>query len=174
MNSRICTIPSKPLPASGRTLPVSGSALPVSGSVVALLAFLITGCGSTTPAPQQQQDATLVQLHQPGENGEGTISFHYSNKSTDANLSIDLGNTDLYMEMSGEPPKLANGEPAVTEEKGPPPKHKAPKPQAQEPEPQEPDQGEQEPPRPGPRRRRSRSPSRSSSFPRKIRTIPPT
>jgi hypothetical protein len=139
MNSRISTILSKPLPASGRPLPFSGSA-------AAVLAFLITGCGSSAPAPKEQ-DATLVQLQQPGENGEGTISFHYSNKSTDANLSIDLGNTDLYMEMSGEPPKLANGEAAVTEEKRPPPIPKAPKPQAQEREQEEPDPGEPEPPR---------------------------
>lgn len=39
---------------------------------------------------------------QAGEKGEGTISFHYANKSTDANLSIDLGSTDVYLEMTGK------------------------------------------------------------------------
>jgi hypothetical protein len=98
---------------------------------------------------RREPEASLVQVTEAGEKGEGNISFHYSNKSTEANLAIDLGNTDLYMEMSGEPPKLANGEPAVVEEKRPPPKSKAPRPQPQEQEQaqEEPAQEEQEPPR---------------------------
>ncbi|MEO6097172.1 MAG: hypothetical protein ABIW76_16440 [Fibrobacteria bacterium] len=119
------------------------------------------GCGSSVPAPREP-DPAPVQVQQPGENGEGTISFHYSNKSTDANLAIDLGNTDLYMEMSGEPPKLANGEPAVAEEKRPPPKPKAAKPQAQEQDQEEPEQGEPEAPRAAMRKKAEAKPEARS------------
>jgi tetratricopeptide (TPR) repeat protein len=36
------------------------------------------------------------------EKGQGNLSFHYANKSTDANLAIDLSSTDVYLEMTGK------------------------------------------------------------------------
>lgn len=43
----------------------------------------------------------MVRAPEP-EKGQGNLSFHYANKSTDANLAIDLSSTDVYLEMTGK------------------------------------------------------------------------
>jgi hypothetical protein len=123
MNSRTCTILSK-APAA------------------ALAASLFLGCGGSAPDPREaDREAAMAaasQGAQQGENGEGSISFHYNNKSTDANLTIDLGNTDLYMEMSGAPQKPGSEEAsAAAEEKRPPAPRKARPQPPEEPEEQQ-------------------------------------
>ncbi|HKP96089.1 MAG TPA: hypothetical protein VJ385_10060, partial [Fibrobacteria bacterium] len=70
---------------------------------------------------------------EPGENGEGTLTFHYSNKSTDANLAIDLGTTDLYLEMTGKPAE-AMVEEAKAIEREQDPRPPAPRKKASRPE----------------------------------------
>jgi outer membrane biosynthesis protein TonB len=120
MNSRTCITLSK------------ASAL---GSAVAAAA-LILGCGGGAPDPREADliAARAVAEHETeaGENGEGSISFHYTNKSTDANLTIDLGTTDLYMEMSGAPPKTPEGEAAPGEKPAAQPRKAAKPPQEEQ------------------------------------------
>lgn len=113
MNSRTCTTLSK------------ASAL--GPAAAALAAALFLGCGGGAPDPREADliAARAVAAHETeaGENGEGSISFHYTNKSTDANLTIDLGSTDLYMEMSGAPPKASEAAPDAGEKPAAPPRN---------------------------------------------------
>ncbi|MDB5102775.1 MAG: hypothetical protein JWP91_464 [Fibrobacteres bacterium] len=115
-----------------------------AGTLASMAAALFMGCGGSAPDPRDRgSDPAPAAQSQEGENGEGTISFHYSNKSTDANLAIDLGNTDLYMEMTGLP--KAPAEEARPPERKPDEARPAPRPQPQAQAEKEPDPGEEEP-----------------------------
>ncbi len=81
--------------------------------VASLTAALLLGCGGSAPPPEREQtrEATKVESqNQAGEKGAGGINFHFANKTTDAHMSIDLGSTEVYLEMSGRP---ANAEDAA-------------------------------------------------------------
>jgi hypothetical protein len=100
MNSRTCTILSEgpsPIPALRAAF--------LRATAGAAAAILI-GCGGGKPDPRDREPEPYLPMASQnagaGEKGEGAITFHYSNKSTDANLSIDLGTTDVYLEMSGK------------------------------------------------------------------------
>ena len=70
------------------------------------LALFIVACGSNPPARTVTpvvSKASSESEKLPGEKGLGAINFRYFNKSTEAQLDIDLGNTDVYIEMSGKP-----------------------------------------------------------------------
>lgn len=70
---------------------------------LALAALLASGCGSSKPDPKRDIDPALpMASSQPEDKGQGHITFRYSNKTTDASLAIDLGSTDVYLEMSGK------------------------------------------------------------------------
>lgn len=129
MNLRICT-----------TLSKASAPGPAAVFSAAAAALLMLGCGGGAPDPREADliaARAVAELEtQAGENGEGSISFHYTNKSTDANLTIDLGTTDLYLEMSGAPPKLPEAGPATGEKPAPPPR-KAYQPPQEEQESQE-------------------------------------
>jgi hypothetical protein len=43
----------------------------------------------------------------PPEKASGVVTFHYANKSTSADLQVDLGSTDVYLEMTGKPAEQA-------------------------------------------------------------------
>lgn len=87
-------------------MPVPALRAAIARATAAAAAAILIGCGSGKPDPRDREpDPYLPMASQngnAGEKGEGAITFHYSNKSTDANLSIDLGTTDVYLEMSGK------------------------------------------------------------------------
>ena len=69
-----------------------------------LAAALLMGCGGSAPPREREEmrDADpAASQKQLGEKGTGGISFRYSNQSTDAKMDIDLGSTEVYLEMSG-------------------------------------------------------------------------
>ena len=113
--------------------------------VAGLTAALLMGCGGSAPPPEREhvrEPANSESQNQAGEKGAGGINFHFKNKSTDAHMSIDLGSTDVYLEMSGQP---ANAEdqtptppPSQTENAKTSPKTRHQEPDA-EPKDQEPD-----------------------------------
>ena len=100
MNSLTCITLSRP------GLPVPALRAALTRAAAAAAAAILLGCGSGKPDPRDREpDPYLPMASQngnAGEKGEGAITFHYSNKSTDADLSIDLGTTDVYLEMSGK------------------------------------------------------------------------
>ncbi len=94
--------------------------------VAGLTAALLLGCGGSAPPPERAQtrEPTKVETqNQAGEKGAGGINFHFANKTTDAHMSIDLGSTEVYLEMSGRP---ANAEDAAAMQ--PPPQKERGKP----------------------------------------------
>jgi tetratricopeptide (TPR) repeat protein len=88
MNSPICITPSRHRRILG----------------AALAALLLAGCAADKPDPARPIDPPLpaTQAGAESEKGQGNLSFHYANKSTDANLAIDLSSTDVYLEMTGK------------------------------------------------------------------------
>ncbi len=69
-------------------------------------AALLLGCGGSAPPQEREQTRELSKVesqNQAGEKGAGGINFHFANKTTDAHMSIDLGSTEVYLEMSGRP-----------------------------------------------------------------------
>jgi hypothetical protein len=73
-----------------------------------MVAALVWGCGGSAPAPESEHHREVLDTpskNAAGEKGSGGINFVYSNKSTDARMDIDLGSTDVYLEMSGRPAK---------------------------------------------------------------------
>ena len=72
-----------------------------------LAAALLMGCGGSTPRTEREPlpmpGSDPAAAKQVGEKGTGGINFRYSNQSTDARMDIDLGSTDVYLEMSGKP-----------------------------------------------------------------------
>lgn len=98
-------------------------------AALAIAALIAAGCGGSKPDPKRAIDPALpmAQDAQAVDKGQGTISFHYSNKTTDANLAIDLGSTDVYLEMSG---KAAQDQADAMREAQAPPRKKPAKPAA--------------------------------------------
>ncbi|MBW8886408.1 MAG: tetratricopeptide repeat protein [Fibrobacteres bacterium] len=89
MTSPICTTPSRHFRAFAGP---------------ALAALLLAACAGDKPDPARPIDPALptAQAGVEPDKGQGNLSFHYSNKSTDANLAIDLSSTDVYLEMTGK------------------------------------------------------------------------
>ena len=85
------------------------------GLIAACLAAILAGCGGSSPPlpgnePLPATGAEAGHARNSGsggstanDNGTGNLTFHYANKSTDANLLVDLSATDVYLEMSGKP-----------------------------------------------------------------------
>src|SRR5688500_15771545 len=91
MNSPSCTIRSESPARRAR------------GAAAALLAAcLLCACGGSKPDPERapREGAEAPATADPAK-GQGVVTFHYSNKSTDANLQVDLGATDISLEMTG-------------------------------------------------------------------------
>ena len=105
-----------------------------------LVAALLMGCGGSAPRSEREtmREADPAPAKQVGEKGTGGINFRYSNQSTDARMDIDLGSTDVYLEMSGKP---ANVDDEVAMEHGPkdkrPSKPESPKKPGQDQQPDE-------------------------------------
>jgi hypothetical protein len=122
MNSPICITRSDARAGTGyRRFPRSGGMLILALAAASLASSLLMGCAGGQPEPGEagRGDAAQAADGVPAgasadESGEGNVSFHYSNKSTDANVSIDLGSTDLYLEMTGRPAQ-AEAKPAAAE-----------------------------------------------------------
>lgn len=74
----------------------------IARAALALSALIAAGCGGSKPEPGRDIDPGLPMAQDAPDKGQGSITFRYSNKTTDANLSIDLGSTDVYLEMSGK------------------------------------------------------------------------
>ncbi len=96
-------------------LPISiiPSSVRYSGIAVVTAALLV-GCGGSAPPPEREREresSALKNENQSGEKGAGGINFHYTNKSTEARMDIDLGSTDVYLEMSGHPAKTEEDAP---------------------------------------------------------------
>ena len=92
MNSLICITLSEPR---------RNGALRVSAGLA--LAACLAACGGSKPDPKREIDSALpMSPESQADKAQGNISLHYSNKSTDANLGIDLSSTDVYLEMSGK------------------------------------------------------------------------
>src|SRR3954465_8047366 len=85
MNLPSCITPSK---AAGTSL------------LSALLSVLLAGGGAAPPPADERAPGNTEQA--ASEKGPGSINFHYANKSTDARMDLDLGSTDVYLEMSGK------------------------------------------------------------------------
>jgi hypothetical protein len=66
---------------------------------------LLLGCGGTKPPDPEPQASPAYSSAEAAEKRAGTISFHYSNSSTDANMALDLGSDDVYLDMTGKPAK---------------------------------------------------------------------
>jgi hypothetical protein len=140
MNSPSCTIRSSGLFADGLRLPESAG-LPGPGrarliAAACLAAALLTGCGSSAPDALSEHNVAAVEDAQKPdkgtvEKGAGGLNFNYTNKSTFARLDIDLGSTDVYLEMSGRPAKPGDD---ATVEHGPQDKRPAPQQMAMTPE----------------------------------------
>src|SRR6267142_6721904 len=135
MNSPICITPSEPQAKASGLFGAAAFARAAAG----MAASLLIACGGSGPDPREPAPALPMtsQASEAGEKGEGNISFHYSNKSTDANLAIDLGTTDLYLEMTGKPAQAMAEEAKAAErdqeERHPAPRKKPAKPEAQTP-----------------------------------------
>lgn len=88
MNSPICITPSR--------------------SALALGALLLAACAGDQPDPGRRIDPALPAAESAAnagaepDKGQGNLTFHYANKTTDANLAIDLSSTDVYLEMTGK------------------------------------------------------------------------
>jgi hypothetical protein len=79
-------------------------AAPVRAAAAFACALLsLAGCAAEKPEPARPVESELPMARGPEpEKGQGNLSFHYANQSTDANLAIDLNSTDVYLEMTGK------------------------------------------------------------------------
>lgn len=80
-----------------------------TGAAAALLAAgILCACGGGRPDPERPRRAAEDMSASPDPaKGQGVVTFRYSNKSTDANLQVDLGATDISLEMTGRPAESA-------------------------------------------------------------------
>lgn len=65
---------------------------------------LLSACGGSRPSEERPSHREREDVSSPEQaNGQGAVTFRYSNKSTSADLHVDLGATDISLEMSGKP-----------------------------------------------------------------------
>lgn len=72
--------------------------------LLAVAALLASGCGGSRPpveSPRYEGQGL------PPEKASGVVTFRYANKSTSADLQVDLGSTDVHLEMTGRPAEQA-------------------------------------------------------------------
>src|SRR4051812_42654465 len=69
-------------------------------------ALLLAACAGDRPDRSRPIDPALPAAESAAgsepDKGQGNLTFHYANKTTDANLAIDLSSTDVYLEMTGK------------------------------------------------------------------------
>lgn len=94
----------------------SASCITRSSLGAALCAALLACGGTKAPDPEPQASAYPASAADAPDKRAGTISFHYANGSTDANMVLDLGADDVYLDMTGKPAKV----------EAPPPRHREP------------------------------------------------
>lgn len=73
------------------------------------LSAVLSGCGGSRPEEEPRYRESPRETT-PEEKAAGVVTFHYANKSTDANLQVDLGATDISLEMTGKPAEAARAE----------------------------------------------------------------
>lgn len=108
MNSPSCITPSShpAVPARRIAAAIGPAATGVAGIILA--ASLLSACGGSRPEPERPRAAAEgVSASPDPAKGQGVVTFRYSNRSTDANLQVDLGATDISLEMTGRPAEAA-------------------------------------------------------------------
>jgi hypothetical protein len=91
------SLPPRKFRASRRSAPIRAAA------ALGCVLFSLAGCAADKPEPSRPVESELPMARGPEpEKGQGNLSFHYANQSTDANLAIDLNSTDVYLEMTGK------------------------------------------------------------------------
>lgn len=124
MNSPSCITPSSAFRTPGRAF--SHALAAANGiALTGVAGFLLAACGGSHP-PAEPSRPSEAAASPAEEKGAGVVTFRYSNRSADANLQVDLGATEVYLEMTGKPAEAAQAAPVPPAES--PRKSAAPKP----------------------------------------------
>src|SRR6185436_13686473 len=81
---------------------MSSPSFTIPFSALALASALLLGCGGTKAPDPEPQAQDTYSSEAAADKRAGTLTFHYANKSTDANMSLDLGVEDVYLDMTGK------------------------------------------------------------------------
>jgi hypothetical protein len=104
MNSLFCITPSKAAPRfAARRFAVRR--LAGGRWAGAALCALLAACGGTKAPDPAPESPSYPGSEAAVEKRAGSLTFHYNNKSTEASMALDLGEDDVYLDMTGKPAK---------------------------------------------------------------------